>query len=154
MIEFIRLCTSFLAGVLKSRAGLQAENLALRHRLCVYQRSVKRTKVKPADCILWSLLAKAWMRWKDALIFAKPDTHSLAAQALQRALEEVVSVRRAPPTAHPRRRQTTDPNRVVNESDVGAEKTPGHLLTIAAAQSSGSRSSVYVLPSFSTSGAG
>lgn len=74
MIEFIRLCTSFLAGVLKSRAGLQAENLALRHRLCVYQRSVKRTKVKPADCILWSLLAKAWMRWKDALIFAKPDT--------------------------------------------------------------------------------
>jgi len=27
MIEFIRLCTGFLATVLKSRAGLQAENL-------------------------------------------------------------------------------------------------------------------------------
>ena len=57
MIEFIRLCTDFVAAVLKSRAGLQAENLALRHQLCVYQRNVKRPKVKPADRILLSLLA-------------------------------------------------------------------------------------------------
>lgn len=74
MIEFIRLCAGFLVALLKSRAALQTENLALRHQLCVYQRSVKRPKVRSADRILWSLLAKTWTRWKDALIFVKPDT--------------------------------------------------------------------------------
>ena len=74
MSEFIRLCAGFLAAVVKSRAGLQAENLALRHQLCVYQRSDKRPKVKPADRILWSLLAKTWSGWRDALVFVKPDT--------------------------------------------------------------------------------
>ena len=48
MIEFIRLCVSFLVSTFRSRATLQAENLALRHQLCVYQRSVKRPKVQPA----------------------------------------------------------------------------------------------------------
>jgi len=74
MFEFIMLCLGFLARTSKSRAGLQAENIALRHQLCVYQRSVKRPKVKPADRILWSLLAKAWTGWRDALVFVKPDT--------------------------------------------------------------------------------
>jgi len=74
MIELIGLCMRFLAAVFKSRAGLQAENLALRHQLCVYQRSVKRPKVKPADRVLWTLLAKAWTGWRDALVFVKPDT--------------------------------------------------------------------------------
>ena len=45
MIEFVRLRTGFLAAVLKSRAGLQAENLTLRRQLCVYQLSVKRPNV-------------------------------------------------------------------------------------------------------------
>jgi hypothetical protein len=74
MIELIKVCVSFLAAMFRSRAALQAENLALRHQLCVYQRSIKRPKVRPADRILWSLLARAWKGWKDALIFVKPDT--------------------------------------------------------------------------------
>ena len=74
MTELIRRCMGFLATVLKSRAALQAENLVLRHQLCVYQRSVKRPKVKPADRILWSLLAKASTGWTDALICVKPGT--------------------------------------------------------------------------------
>jgi putative transposase len=74
MIEFVKLWIGVFASTLSSRAALQAENLALRHQLCVYQRSVKRPRVRPADRILWSLLAKAWAGWKDALIFVKPDT--------------------------------------------------------------------------------
>jgi hypothetical protein len=58
----------------RSRAVLQAENLASWHQLCVYQRSIKRPKVQPVDRILWSLPARAWKRWKDALVFVKPDT--------------------------------------------------------------------------------
>jgi len=72
--EFIRLFAGFLPAMFRSRAGLQAENLALRHQLCVYQRSVKRPKVRPVDRILWSLLAKTWTGWRDALISVKPDT--------------------------------------------------------------------------------
>lgn len=74
MFEPIRLCVSFLAVTFRPRAALQEENLVLRHQLCVYQRSIKRPKVQPADRILWSLLARAWTGWKDALIVVKPDT--------------------------------------------------------------------------------
>ena len=49
MIEFIRLCVGLLAAAFRSRAALKAENLALRHQLGVYQRSVKRPKVRHAD---------------------------------------------------------------------------------------------------------
>ena len=49
MVEFIRLCSGFLSAIFKSRAALQTENLALRHQLCVCQRTVKRPKVRPAD---------------------------------------------------------------------------------------------------------
>jgi hypothetical protein len=69
MSEFIRLCAGLLSAMIKSRAALQAENLALWHQLCVYKKSVKRPKVRPVDRILWSLLAKTWAGWKDALIF-------------------------------------------------------------------------------------
>ena len=74
MFEFIRLCMCTFVAMSRSRSALQAENLALRHQLCVYQRSVKRPRVKPADRIIWSLLAGTWAGWKDALIFVKPDT--------------------------------------------------------------------------------
>ena len=74
MFEFIKLYTSFFAAMFRTRAVLQAENLALRHQLGVYQRSVKRPKVRPAGLIFWSFLARAWAGWKDALIFVRPET--------------------------------------------------------------------------------
>ena len=43
------------------------------NQLCVFQRSVKRAKAKPADRLPWSILGKAWSDWKDALIFVKLD---------------------------------------------------------------------------------
>lgn len=74
MRELALLALAYITSMLKSRVALSVENLALRHQLCVFQRSVKRTKVKPADRLLWSVLAKFWSGWKDALIFVKPDT--------------------------------------------------------------------------------
>ncbi len=74
MLELIRLCLGLLLSAFRSRVFLQTENLALRHQLCVYQRSMRRPKVQPADRILWKLLARVWTGWKDALIFVKPDT--------------------------------------------------------------------------------
>lgn len=74
MLELIRPCLGLLLSAFKFRVALQAENLALRHQLCVYQRSIKRPNVQPADRVLWSLLARVWTGWKDALIFVKQDT--------------------------------------------------------------------------------
>ena len=74
MIDSIMIVFRCFTSLLKTRMGLQAENLALRHQLCVLQRSVKRPKIRPADRILWSLLSRVWADWKDALIFVKPDT--------------------------------------------------------------------------------
>jgi len=74
MREITLLALACITSIFKSRAALCAENLALRHQLCVFHRSVKRAKVKPADRLLWSILAKVWADWKDALIIVKPDT--------------------------------------------------------------------------------
>ena len=74
MGDFIRLRGSLPATTFRARAALQTENLALRHQLCVYQRSIKKPKVQPADRILWCVLARAWTGWRDALVFVKPDT--------------------------------------------------------------------------------
>ena len=74
MREFILLFLRFVASFFKAKATLQAENLALRHQLCVFHRSTKRPKIQPADRVLWSVLARVWRDWKDALIFVKPET--------------------------------------------------------------------------------
>ena len=74
MRQFTFLFLRFMASFFKSKAILQAENLALRHQLCVVSRSAKRPKIQPADRILWSVLARVWSDWKNALVFVKPET--------------------------------------------------------------------------------
>jgi hypothetical protein len=58
----------------RSRLSLQVEVLALRHKLAVYQRSIKRPRIRPADRILWSWLSRHWGTWREALVFVQPAT--------------------------------------------------------------------------------
>ena len=74
MFNFLLRLVRLVAGIFKSRAALHFENIALRHQLCVLQRSVKKPKIRPSDRILWSVLSRVWSDWKEALIFVKPDT--------------------------------------------------------------------------------
>lgn len=74
MKDFAFFIVGFVASSLKPRATLCAENLALRHQLCVLQRSVKRPKLRPMDRVFWSFLSRVWSNWKEALIVVKPDT--------------------------------------------------------------------------------
>jgi putative transposase len=53
---------------------MQAEILALRHQLAVYQRTCSRPRLKPADRVLWAWLSRAWPGWREALVFVKPET--------------------------------------------------------------------------------
>ena len=65
---------SMLGVLLRSQLHLRAENVALRHQLAIYQRTVKRPIIRPEDRILWSWLSRRWARWRDVLVFVRPET--------------------------------------------------------------------------------
>ena len=47
---------STLGALFRSQLSLRVENVALRHQLAIYQRTVKRPSIRPEDRILWSWL--------------------------------------------------------------------------------------------------
>ena len=69
---------SFLAAllsILRSRAALELENLALRHQIGVLQRSAaRRPKLTPWDRPLWISLSRLWRDWYSALAIVRPET--------------------------------------------------------------------------------
>jgi putative transposase len=66
---------TMLAGVVRSRAALHIELLALRHQLQVLQRTRPRQlRLTKADRWLWAWLSTSWPSWRTALIIVKPET--------------------------------------------------------------------------------
>ena len=66
---------STLTSILRSQAALRLENLALRHQICVLQRSArKRSKLTPLDRLLWAWLSRIWSDWRSALAIVQPET--------------------------------------------------------------------------------
>jgi hypothetical protein len=64
-----------LQGVIRSRAALHLEVLALRHQLQVQQRSPpRRLHLARADRWLWAWLSRAWDDWRTAVVIVKPET--------------------------------------------------------------------------------
>ena len=64
-----------LSPMVRSRAVLALENLALRHQIVVLQLSArKRPKLTPADRRLWVWLSRLWRDWRSALAIVKPET--------------------------------------------------------------------------------
>ena len=61
-------------SLLRSRAALELENLALRHQVNILKRSVKRPRLRPADRWLWVVLARVWKEWQSALAMVQPAT--------------------------------------------------------------------------------
>ena len=65
-----------LRDSLRTRVGLQAEVLALRHQLLVLQRrnQKRRLQLSAFDRLLWVWLSRTWVDWKSALRIVKPET--------------------------------------------------------------------------------
>ena len=61
----------FLCG---GHRQLALENLALRHQLAVYKRTVPRLRLRRTDRLWWVWLARAWTGWREALVIVAPDT--------------------------------------------------------------------------------
>jgi hypothetical protein len=53
---------------------LALENLALRHQLAVYKRTVTRPKLRPSDRLFRVWLARVWAGWRQPLVIVTPAT--------------------------------------------------------------------------------
>src|SRR3989441_12916780 len=65
---------AYVVSHFRSHESLRLENMALRHQLAVYQQTVKRPKLRPADRLFWSWLSHLWSDWKEVLAFVQPRT--------------------------------------------------------------------------------
>ena len=65
---------SALRSVLRTRAELALENLALRQQLATLSRSSPRPRLRLADRAFWIGLSQIWSRWADTLVIVKPAT--------------------------------------------------------------------------------
>ena len=70
----LQIVAAVTLATFKSRAALQAENLALRHQLAILQRSVERPKLTISDRLFWAWLCGVWTDWRSCLAIVKPDT--------------------------------------------------------------------------------
>jgi putative transposase len=65
-----------LQDCFRSRAVLQAEILALRHQLLIFERSSRghNLRLRWTDRALWVWLSRLWNDWRSALLMVKPET--------------------------------------------------------------------------------
>ena len=64
-----------LQFMVRSRASLHLEIIALRHQLAVVHRSRRpRLRLTSADRVLWAWLSQAWSGWRSAVHIVKPET--------------------------------------------------------------------------------
>ena len=75
MRVFLTTLLAILPSILRSRAAVALENLALRHQIGVLQRSAaKRLKLTSGDRLFWICLTHLWRDWRSALAIVKPET--------------------------------------------------------------------------------
>src|SRR5262249_60981063 len=61
MLDIVRSLLGALRATMRTHRALALENLALRHQLTVLQRRTHgRTRLTPADRLLWVWLARSW----------------------------------------------------------------------------------------------
>ena len=71
---WLRTIALFLRTLLRDRAELAAENLALRQQLAVLERQSKRPRFRKRDRIFWTWLARFWSSWRSVLVIVQPET--------------------------------------------------------------------------------
>jgi len=74
VLALLKALLGALLAAMKPRAGLVAENLALRQQLAVLHRATPRPRLRPIDREFWAILSQAWSRWADVLAIVKPAT--------------------------------------------------------------------------------
>src|SRR5688572_19383539 len=70
LLHLLRLLPFLVGG----HRQLALENLALRHQLAIYKRTVTRPRLRRTDRFFWIGLARVWAGWRQALVIVTPDT--------------------------------------------------------------------------------
>ncbi len=66
---------ALVASSFRTRVALQAEILALRHQLAVFQKNApRRLRLQRSDRLLWVLLSRWWPGWRHSLHMVRTDT--------------------------------------------------------------------------------
>ncbi len=65
---------TYVVSRFRADESVRLENIALRHQLFVYQRTVKRPTLRPSDRLFWVWLSRLWSGWHGALEFVQPRT--------------------------------------------------------------------------------
>ena len=65
----LSLLMNLLQPVVKDRTQLALENIALRHQLAEYKRSVERPNINDGDRIFWLIVMRMLKEWRQALVF-------------------------------------------------------------------------------------
>ena len=73
-MSIVRVIAVFFRAILRPRAVMAAENLALRQQLGVLQRSVRRPRLRQRDRVFWVWLSRLWADWRSGLVIVKPET--------------------------------------------------------------------------------
>jgi hypothetical protein len=60
--------------MLRSRASLHLEPLALRHQLAIYQYTIHRPRLRPTDRLFWAWLSRLCSGWHSVQAFVQPHT--------------------------------------------------------------------------------
>jgi hypothetical protein len=71
LIAIVLRCT---IALLRSRREQAIVELALRQQLSIYANKESRPPITPLDRSFWIALAWLWPRWKEVLVFVKPQT--------------------------------------------------------------------------------
>src|SRR5271168_2337867 len=76
MFNLLRSMLFSLRHCCRTRVGLQAEIIALRHQLLLLQRrnDGQRLRMRTWDRIFWVWLSRLWNGWQSALLIVKPET--------------------------------------------------------------------------------
>ena len=79
MLLLFKTFLAVVASILRSRAAVELENMALRHQISVLQRSAaKRPKLTSGDRLFWICLSRLWCDWRSTLGIVKPETRMVA----------------------------------------------------------------------------
>ena len=63
MLVFLTTFLAILPSILRSRAAVELENLALRHQID----AARRPKLTSGDRLFWICLSRLWPDWRSAL---------------------------------------------------------------------------------------
>jgi putative transposase len=74
MVALLTAIVHAIVALLRHRASLVAENLALRQQLAVLRRAAPRPRLRAVDRAFWVALSRTWSRWAETVVIVKPET--------------------------------------------------------------------------------